>query len=352
MDPQNRLLHQHCCLLPADISNTLCQPGAVKVECVISHDQAADEKFLAQLNSELSSMLVDDPQIVVDQGNAPGTFVAERASGQPRTPAPNSIRQIGQCEPMVGVDTASLSTATAAVQYGSTSIYSIYESVFAWDVISMMIVLFVSAWYGVTLIPIIADIPSCILAAYTRTRICISPPPVVSIPLTRRRDSTLFFPPAATTSPAPQPRQRTERHFILSPILTPHHRSRTTTPTPRTAAPLHDLAPAAQSASSLLSSFAVTALAETDTSRHSTQKKRLNMALLAVLSVRAGMRERYGAAGMHVKSGDLVVDAGCVVCCAEVVDTVLMPCRHMVVCRVGCPLLGGARVLMVCVDVL
>lgn len=38
---------------------------------------------------------------------------------------------------------------------------------------------------------------------------------------------------------------------------------------------------------------------------------------------------------MDVTAGELVTDAGCVVCYEEVVETVLMPCRHMVVCKVG-----------------
>lgn len=35
-----------------------------------------------------------------------------------------------------------------------------------------------------------------------------------------------------------------------------------------------------------------------------------------------------------MKSEEMMVDAGCIICCAELVDIVLMPCRHMVVCEV------------------
>lgn len=83
----------------------------------------------------------------------------------------------------------------------------------------------------------------------------------------------------------------------------------------------------------MLSSFASVPLGPNGTVDNE-QKQRLNVALLALLSIRETIRDRSGAGGMHIASDELTVDAGCIVCCAEVVDTVLMPCRHMVVCMV------------------
>lgn len=65
------------------------------------------------------------------------------------------------------------------------------------------------------------------------------------------------------------------------------------------------------------------------------QKRRLNTALAQLLAIRAKVIAREGDEGMRVRSDEMMVDAECVICCAEVVDTVLMPCRHMVVCGVG-----------------
>lgn len=95
----------------------------------------------------------------------------------------------------------------------------------------------------------------------------------------------------------------------------------------------HDLTTAALSASTLLSTFAASAAG----SNGAAQKQRLNAALVELLAIRAKVRARDGEAGMRVLSDEMTIDAGCIICCAEVVDTVLMPCRHMVVCGVLLP---------------
>lgn len=96
----------------------------------------------------------------------------------------------------------------------------------------------------------------------------------------------------------------------------------------------HDLAPAALSASALLSSFASAALGFSGTVDDE-QVQRLNAALQALLSIRASIGDRFGGSGMDITSEELMVDAGCIICCAEVVDFLLMPCRHMILCGVG-----------------
>lgn len=57
------------------------------------------------------------------------------------------------------------------------------------------------------------------------------------------------------------------------------------------------------------------------------------------------MQARDGGVGEAVEGNEMMVDAACVICYAEVVDTVLMPCRHMVVCGVGFLMLlvGGSE---------
>ncbi|KAL0638679.1 hypothetical protein Q9L58_002257 [Maublancomyces gigas] len=87
----------------------------------------------------------------------------------------------------------------------------------------------------------------------------------------------------------------------------------------------HGLSTAALSASSLLTAFATTSLPP-DGRFSPLQKQRLDAALVALLTIRANVSGRY-----NVQGEELTVDAGCVICYAEVVDTVLMPCSHMVV---------------------
>lgn len=96
----------------------------------------------------------------------------------------------------------------------------------------------------------------------------------------------------------------------------------------------HDLAPAASSAASLLSSFAASALTSNGP-LHIAQKERLNDALAALVAVRVAFIERFGPEVMDPMDNELMVNAGCVVCFAQIVEIVLMPCRHMVVCAVG-----------------
>lgn len=46
---------------------------------------------------------------------------------------------------------------------------------------------------------------------------------------------------------------------------------------------------------------------------------------------------------------EMTANVGCIICFAEVVDTLLMPCRHLVLCGVssGCPVGWGKGWLMV-----
>lgn len=91
----------------------------------------------------------------------------------------------------------------------------------------------------------------------------------------------------------------------------------------------HDLSSAALSASSLLTTFAAASLAS-GRRFNLTEQQRLDAALTALLRIRANVSEQY-----PVQSEELTVDAGCIVCFVEVVDMVLMPCRHMIACAVG-----------------
>lgn len=95
----------------------------------------------------------------------------------------------------------------------------------------------------------------------------------------------------------------------------------------------HDLTGIALSASALLSDFATSP--PSPDGRFTTAHKRwLHAALVGVFIILENVRIRNGDADL---GSGLTVDAGCVVCCEEVVDMVLMPCRHMVVCGVMAP---------------
>lgn len=95
----------------------------------------------------------------------------------------------------------------------------------------------------------------------------------------------------------------------------------------------HDLAPAASSVVSLLLQFGASAPA--NNGRFSAaQKQVLDAALAGLSAIAEKVRARDGGGVALVQREELTVDAGCVICFAEVVDTVMMPCRHMVVCGV------------------
>lgn len=164
----------------------------------------------------------------------------------------------------------------------------------------------------------LANFPSCLLG------VCLSALPTATRSHSSRTRST-----RSTTFPLLRPtklRPTKLWHTITTLITAPLTRWYASLVAPKP----HDLSTAALSASSLLTAFAAASLPPNGR-LNPVQKQRLDAALVALLAIRANVSERY-----DVQGEDLTVDAGCVICYAEVVDTVLMPCRHMVVCAVGC----------------
>lgn len=94
---------------------------------------------------------------------------------------------------------------------------------------------------------------------------------------------------------------------------------------------VHRYSGTALSAASLLTGFASSPLAP-DGRFSAAQKHTLHAALVGVLVIRA---RAWARDGLPLTGDELMVDAGCVVCCTEIVDVLLMPCRHMVVCEVS-----------------
>lgn len=94
---------------------------------------------------------------------------------------------------------------------------------------------------------------------------------------------------------------------------------------------MHRYSGTALSAASLLTDFASSPLAP-DGRFSAAQKHTLHAALVGVLVIRA---RAWAPDGLPLTEDELMVDAGCVVCCTDVVDVLLMPCRHMVVCEVS-----------------
>lgn len=100
---------------------------------------------------------------------------------------------------------------------------------------------------------------------------------------------------------------------------------------------VHRYSGTALSAASLLTGLAFSPLAP-DGRFSAAQKHTLHAALVGVLVIRA---RAWARDGLPLTGDELIVDAGCVVCCTEVVDVLLMPCRHMVVCEASDGFLVG-----------
>lgn len=97
----------------------------------------------------------------------------------------------------------------------------------------------------------------------------------------------------------------------------------------------HEFTATARSASSLLIRFAASPHAS-DGRFTAAQQQWLSDALVGALAIQWHVTTRDGDTANRVLGEELTVYAGCVVCFREVVDVVLIPCRHMLVCEVSC----------------
>lgn len=121
---------------------------------------------------------------------------------------------------------------------------------------------------------------------------------------------------------------------------TPSLARATVQPTPGNAdaAEPNPLATAAEEASVLLDIFSQ--VSPSIDGRFSEEHKQLvHNAFGRMLNIQKGLRTQdaqNGSVGDWPEGLDeLSVNAGCVICFSEVVDTLLMPCRHLVLCGVG-----------------
>ncbi|KAL0631514.1 hypothetical protein Q9L58_009622 [Maublancomyces gigas] len=390
MDAESTLLHDHRAANTDLLAQHVSDQSEILAEHAAAHSRllaeqaSAQLRVLAQQSSAHAKFIAEQSRVLAEQISAHSRFVAEQASAHSRIVAEHVRAQANQLAEHVSSQTKRLAepvTAHAKLLDEHRNARAVLLSKFTGYINrreqDVHLTDMVSGLYGSVrhymsaqqylpiVIAVVLIFMSCLIGAYIGNYLRISSSLTVSAALTETIASRVYSqiptaaPPAQLPTAPRLPERRglapnfrllttppllplsTAQNFRLAittfclPLTAPLHRWYTTLPAP----PSHDLAAAAQSASTLLSSFATTALASSG--RFPTaQKQRLNAALAALLAIRATVYARYGAGGMLVKSEEMMVDAGCIICCAELVNIVLMPCRHMVVCETCCVRMG------------